>query len=65
MTPEKLNLVFIVVDAGRRDRFGCYGYARGTTPEIDKLARQSTVFDRMIAPAPWTLPSHASLFTGL
>ncbi|HEV8339865.1 MAG TPA: sulfatase [bacterium] len=59
------NILFIVIDAARRDRFGCYGYERGTTPTIDALARESLVFDRMIATAPWTLPSHASLFTGL
>ena len=64
-TPQRLNVVLIVIDAARRDRFGCYGYGRGTTASIDDLARESLVFSRMIAPAPWTLPSHASLFTGL
>ena len=51
-----LNVVLIVVDTGRVDRFGCYGHTRGTTPAIDDLARGATVFDRMIAPAAWTLP---------
>jgi len=60
-----LNLLLLVVDAARIDRFGCYGYHRPTTPAIDALARQAMVFERMIAPAPWTLPSHAGLFTGL
>ncbi len=41
-----------------------YGYARRTTPVLDSLARQGVTFDRAIAPAPWTLPSHASMFTG-
>lgn len=62
---DKLNVLLIVVDSGRFDRFGCYGYPRETTPAIDALARKGTVFDRMISTAPWTLPSHASLFTGL
>ena len=43
---------------------GLYGYSRPTTPELQKLAAESTVFDRAIATAPWTLPSHSSLFTG-
>ncbi|MDR7418497.1 MAG: sulfatase [Armatimonadota bacterium] len=59
------NLVLIVLDSARRDRFGCYGYARSTTPCVDRLATEGLVFERMIAPAPWTVPSHASLFTGL
>lgn len=62
---NKPNVLLIVIDSGRVDRFGCYGYARGTTPSIDALTRAGTVFDRMISAAPWTLPSHASLFTGL
>lgn len=64
-TSSALNLLLVVVDAARLDRFGCYGYRRPTTPAIDALARQATLFERMIAPAPWTLPSHAGLFTGL
>ncbi len=63
--PERPNILLIVIDSGRLDRFGCYGYGRGTTPAIDALARESIVYEHMIAPAPWTLPSHASLFTGL
>jgi len=60
-----LNVVLIVIDAGRRSRFGCYGYTRGTTPVIDGLARSGTIFERMITTSAWTLPAHASLFTGL
>lgn len=62
---ERLNVIMIVVDSARRDRFGCYGYSRGTTPAIDNLARAGTVFERMIVPGSWTLPTHASLITGL
>lgn len=62
---DHLNVLLIVIDAGRRERFGCYGYPRGTTPVIDEVARRGVLFERMISPAPWTLPSHASLFTGL
>jgi arylsulfatase A-like enzyme len=59
------DIVLVVFDTARRDRFGCYGQARPTTPTTDSLARAGTVVDRMITNAPWTLPSHASLFTGL
>ena len=65
MTPQRMNLIILVIDTARRDRFGCYGYSRGTTPAIDAFARESLVFDRMITPATWTIPSHASLFSGL
>lgn len=64
MTPTP-DIVLVVFDTARRDRFGCYGYGRPTTPTTDSLAREGTVVETMIANAPWTLPSHASLFTGL
>jgi arylsulfatase A-like enzyme len=59
------DIVLVVFDTARRDRFGCYGYGRPTTPTTDSLARAGTVVDTMVTSAPWTLPSHASLFTGL
>jgi arylsulfatase A-like enzyme len=43
---------------------GTYGYPLATTPSIDRWASRGIVFDNAFAPAPWTLPSHASLFTG-
>jgi arylsulfatase A-like enzyme len=58
------NVLIIVLDAVRAASMGFYGYERATTPAIDSLARTSIVFDRAMAPAPWTLPSHASMFTG-
>ena len=43
-----------------------YGAGRETTPRLLAWAkRHAVIFDRAIAPAPWTLPSHASVFTGL
>jgi arylsulfatase A-like enzyme len=59
------NIVMVVFDTARRDRFGAYGYGRATTPTVDALAREGLRVDTMIANGPWTLPSHASLFTGL
>jgi arylsulfatase A-like enzyme len=58
------NILLIVLDTVRRANLGVYGYARATTPSIDRRAREGVVFDRAVATAPWTLPSHASLFTG-
>ena len=60
----KPDIVFIVLDTHRADRMSCYGYPRQTTPNIDKFAESATLFERAIVPAQWTIPSHASLFTG-
>lgn len=64
--PEDLpNIVLVVFDTARWDRFGCYGYERPTTPTVDALAKDGLRVETMIANGPWTLPSHGSLFTGL
>jgi arylsulfatase A-like enzyme len=52
------------MDAVRADHLSCYGYSMPTTPALDGLAAGGLVFDRAFAAAPWTPPSHASLFTG-
>ena len=62
---KKPNVLIIVLDTARADRFSFLGYNRKTSPYIDALALESTVFKRAYAPDFWTLPSHASLFTGL
>ena len=59
------RLVVISVDTLRADRLGCYGYARPTSPNLDALAAAGTLVERVVAPSPWTLPSHVSLMTGL
>ena len=58
-------VVLISIDTLRADRLPIYGYAKVETPHIDALARDAVVFDRAYAHSPQTLPSHASLFTGL
>lgn len=65
MTSKRPNILFIVLDTLRRDRLGVYGYLRETSPHLDAFAAQATRFERAIAPAQWTLPSHASMFTGV
>ncbi len=64
MQPSKPNIVFIVLDTHRADRLGCYGYPRGTTPNLDRFAQSATLFERAISPAQWTIPAHASMFSG-
>ncbi len=59
------NVLFVVMDTVRKDRLSVYGHARETTPALERLATEATVFEEALAPAPWTLPVHASMFTGL
>ena len=58
------NVLLIVLDAARADHFSVYDYPRPTTPSIDAIADEGTVFDSAFAAAPWTPPSHGSLFSG-
>jgi arylsulfatase A-like enzyme len=59
------NVLFVVLDTVRKDHLTPYGYDRETTPTLEHFAEEATVFENAVAPAPWTLPVHASLFTGL
>jgi len=59
------NVLLIVVDAMRADHLSCYGYERSTSPNFDQLAARGVLFENAIAASSWTLPSHASMFTGL
>ncbi|QLH84916.1 sulfatase [Halosimplex pelagicum] len=61
---ESPNVLFLVLDSARRDRVSAYGHDRETTPTLDRLAEEAVVYDNAFAPAPWTLPSHWSMFTG-
>jgi arylsulfatase A-like enzyme len=63
--PAVRSVLLIVLDNLRRDHLSLYGYPRRTTPHIDRWAAGGMVFDRATAATCWTLPSHASLFTGL
>ena len=59
------DIILIVLDTARKENFSLYGYPRKTTPFLEELAKTSQVYTNMISAAPWTPPSHASLFTGL
>ena len=61
----KLNVIIIVLDTVRQDHLSLYGYDRDTSPNLKKLAKDSTVFYNAYSNSSWTIPSHASLFTGL
>jgi uncharacterized sulfatase len=58
------NVIMVVLDTHRYDRLGAYGYDRPTTPNLDDFAAESLFFEQAIAPGQWTIPSHASLFSG-
>ncbi len=59
------NVLFVSLDTCRSDHLGCYGYPIDTSPALDSFAANAILFETAVAPAPWTTPSHASLFTGL
>ncbi|ERG89488.1 MAG: arylsulfatase A related enzyme, partial [halophilic archaeon J07HX5] len=58
------NVVLVVLDTARRDRVSAYGYDRETTPNFDQFATDATLYTDPVTQAPWSVPSHASLFTG-
>lgn len=59
------NVLLIIWDTVRAANLGLYGYARSTAPELEQLARDGVTWNWAMSPAPWTLPSHCSMFTGL
>ncbi len=60
------NILLVSIDTLRADRMSLYGANRPTTPRLDAwAARRAVTFEKAIAAAPWTLPSHTSLFSGL
>jgi arylsulfatase A-like enzyme len=63
--PSRPNVLLLVMDSARADRLACYGYGRQTTPNLDRIASQGVLFEQAISAGSWTLPSHATLFTGL
>jgi arylsulfatase A-like enzyme len=59
------NVVVISLDALGATHAGAYGYPRDTTPRLDALAREGTLFERAYSPQVWTLTSHLTMMTGL
>lgn len=60
-----LNMLFLMTDQHRIDTLGCYGNTCGTSPHLDQLAADATVFDRAYTPSAICTPARASLLTGL
>lgn len=58
------NVLLIVLDTVRAKNLSLYGYNRPTTPALERLAKTGVLFEQAFSTAPWTLPAHASMFTG-
>lgn len=63
--PRPDNVLLVVVDTLRADHLGAYGAERPTSPAFDAWAAEGLLFERAWATSPWTLPSVASILTGL
>ena len=59
------SVMLVILDAATAGHFGCYGYPRRTTPEIDRIASEGVLFEDAYTPAPYTLAAMASLWTSL
>jgi len=65
-SPQKRpNVILISIDTMRADVLGCYSGGPSVTPNIDRFANESVLFENAITVSPWTLPAHMSMFTGL
>ena len=64
-TATRPNILLIVMDATRAKNLSCYGYNRPTSPNLERFAKRCVVYEKAISPAGWSLPGHASIFTGL
>jgi arylsulfatase A-like enzyme len=60
----KPNILLISIDSLRADHLGCYGYERPTSPNIDTLADEGVLCERLLCPAIPTMPSYTTLYTG-
>lgn len=63
--PGPVNLVLISIDSLRADHVHGYGYHRETSPTLDRLAAEGTLFENVVAESSWTLPTHMTMLTGL
>ena len=61
---KRPNIVIFMMDTQSARNMSCYGYHRKTTPNIDQIAKEGALFLNHFVTSSWTLPVHASLFTG-
>ena len=57
-------MLLLVLDAVRAQSLSLYGYNRQTTPRLEEFAKTGVCFEQVLSTSPWTLPSHATMFTG-
>jgi arylsulfatase len=62
--PGRPSILLVTFDTTRVDHVSCYGYGKETTPNLDALAADGMRYENAYAVTSWTLPSHASIFTG-
>lgn len=62
---KQSNIIILLMDSVRAANLSCYGYERTTTPQIDAIAAEGTLYEQAASVGCWTLPVHTSLFTGL
>lgn len=62
---DRPNILFVILDSCRPDWLSCYHSSARTSPNIDRLAEQSLLFETAIGPSAWTFPVMASVFTGM
>jgi arylsulfatase A-like enzyme len=65
VSPARPNIVLVVLDSVRAANCSAYGHGRSTTPHLERLAQSGALFEQATSVGCWTLPVHASLFTGL
>ena len=61
---NKPNVLLVVLDTVRADHLSSWGYDKETSPNLDVLAKKSALFKNVTSVSSWTLPAHASMFTG-
>jgi arylsulfatase A-like enzyme len=65
LASNRPNVILIVMDTVRADHLSLYGYEIDTSPKLKELSKEATLYMRAIAPSDMTLPTHASIFTGI
>lgn len=61
--PDHTNLILITIDTLRADHLACYGYKENTSPFLNELAQEGTIFLNAYVQIPLTLPSHTAILT--